>query len=95
MLDNPIMQLVFIAVAYATVYYGLLKPLGVGSRQYGPALPGKTRDERIAELECDTRMCEHAVGDEHPAKIRTRDGRAFWRLSDGRMWEVGTPCPYR
>lgn len=93
--DNPVVQVICVAVAYIVVYYGLLKPLGVGSRQYGPALPAKTRDERIAELECETRMCEHAVGDEHPAKVWTRDGRAFWRLADGRMWEEGTPCPFR
>lgn len=93
--DNPVVQVICVAVAYIVTYYGLLKPLGVGSRQYGPALPDKTRDERIAELECSTNICAHAVDDEHPVRVVTQSGKRYWRLADGRMWEEGTPCPFR
>lgn len=93
--DNPVVQVICVAVAYIVTYYGLLKPLGVGSRQYGPALPAKTRDERIAELECSTNMCAHAVDDEHPVSMVGKNGTEFWRLSDGRWWRKDEPCPFR
>lgn len=90
--DNALLIFVISFLVTTSLYWGVWVPLSP-RRHYAAALPAKTRDERIAELECETRMCEHAVGDEHPAKVWTRDGRAFWRLSDGRMWEVGTDAP--
>jgi hypothetical protein len=94
-MNQDLVLVLYTAFAGVLLWFGVVRPLGVRSRQYGMLAPPESRDARIAKLECDTRMCEHAVGDEHPAKIWTRDGRAFWRLSDGRMWEEGTPCPFR
>lgn len=86
-------QMVVTAVLYAIgylVWRGLVQPSGYGLHE----IP-ESREARIAKLECETRMCEHVVDGEHPASISTQQGKRYWRLSDGRMWEEGTPCPFR
>ncbi len=78
------------------LYYGVLKPSGIiGPRIDPQSLPG-VREKHIAEMECELGLCEHPVVDgEHAQKIMTSQGQQYWRLSDGRIWKVDTPCPFQ
>lgn len=92
--DNVFAQMIFSALLGVIVYYGVVRPSGmISGPSIIPELRKQERDARIAALECDTLMCDHVVDGEHPRKVVTQYGKTFWRLSDGRMWEVGTDAP--
>ena len=80
----------------AAFYYGVLRPSAlVGPRIDQRTLPG-ARETHIAEMECELGLCDHpVVNGEHAQRIQNSQGQQYWRLSDGRIWKVDTPCPFQ
>jgi len=93
MLTDWALAVLTFVTAFA-LYYGVLKPSGIIGPRIDPrTLPG-AREKHIAEMECELGMCEHFVNGEHPQRVTTSRGEEYWKLRDGRLWKVGTPCPF-